>query len=473
MKRHEVITSLFIPIIEMSGVIGIFFVAYYLRQITDGIPFMQLPVPYISPDQFLPFILTGACLWWAIFAHAGLYRYDGERPLLDIIRRVIIHAGLWFLFYIAFVYLSIGFIFAREIPRLIIWYVWILATLLAICIRIALYTLMSILYRWHMISRTRILVIDSPENQYSLEKNISSEYMYIHSTAIDEIYTMIREKRVDIVLSLTQLSDTSVKEIVRLCSIYWVSYSYPRIPQYVYDISHQEGFIAGIPVVSSSALAMSAWDRITKRTLDILLSSLGLIILSPLFLIIMLAVKIEDSAWPALYRNRRIWIRGNEFSLYKFRYMYWKYCVKDAYGISKKSDTALEYEEELREKADTRTGPLYKIKDDPRKTYIGHIVEKLSLDELPQLWNVLRWDMSLVWPRPHQPREVALYDEHHHQVLTVKPGITGMAQVSGREQNSFDEEVAYDIYYIEHYSILLDILIIMKTIWVVFVRAFR
>lgn len=473
MKRHEVITSLFIPIIEMSGIIGIFFIAYYLRQITDGIPFIQLPIPYISPDQFLPFILSWACLWWVIFAHAGLYRYDWEQPLIDIIRRVIIHAGLWFLFYVAFVYLSIGFIFVREIPRLIIGYVWILSTLFAISIRIALYTLMSILYSKRILSQTRILVIDSSDHQYSLKKNISSEYTYINSTSIDEIYSLIREKKVDIVLSLTQIDELSLKEIIRLCSIYWVSYSYPRIPQYVYDISHQEGFIAGIPVVSSSALAMSAWDRITKRTLDIVLSSIGLIVLSPLFLIIMLAVKIEDSAWPAIYKNKRIWIRGKEFSLYKFRYMYWKYCVKDAYGVSKGSDTALEYEEKLREKADTRDGPLYKIQDDPRKTYIGYMIERLSLDELPQLWNVLRWDMSLVWPRPHQPREVALYREYHHQVLTVKPGITGMAQVSGREKNSFDEEVAYDIYYIEHYSILLDLLIIGKTIGVIIVRAFR
>jgi lipopolysaccharide/colanic/teichoic acid biosynthesis glycosyltransferase len=144
--------------------------------------------------------------------------------------------------------------------------------------------------------------------------------------------------------------------------------------------------------------------------------------------------------------------------------MYWKYCTKDA---------ALQYEEKLKKTEDIRNGPLYKIANDPRKTHVGTILEKLSLDELPQLWNVLMGDMSLVWPRPHQPREVALYDEDHHQLLTVKPGITGMAQVSGREKNSFEEEVAYDIYYIEHYSILLDLLIIAKTIGVVILRAFR
>jgi lipopolysaccharide/colanic/teichoic acid biosynthesis glycosyltransferase len=164
---------------------------------------------------------------------------------------------------------------------------------------------------------------------------------------------------------------------------------------------------------------------------------------------------------------------GKEFFLYKFRYMYWKYSIKDAYGVPGKYDSALELEEKLKKENDSRSWPLYKIAHDPRKTKVGRIIERLSLDEIPQLWNVLIGNMSLVWPRPHQPREVELYDEHHHQVLTVKPGITGMAQVFGREKNSFEDEVRYDVYYIEHYSILLDFLIIGKTFFVVIGRALK
>lgn len=104
---------------------------------------------------------------------------------------------------------------------------------------------------------------------------------------------------------------------------------------------------------------------------------------------------------------------------------------------------------------------------------VGKILEKFSLDELPQLINVLIGNMSLIGPRPHQPREVELYEEHHYQVLIIKPGITGMAQVYGREKNTFEEEVSLDTYYIEHYSILLDFLILMRTIGVVFLRAFH
>jgi lipopolysaccharide/colanic/teichoic acid biosynthesis glycosyltransferase len=105
--------------------------------------------------------------------------------------------------------------------------------------------------------------------------------------------------------------------------------------------------------------------------------------------------------------------------------------------------------------------------------WFGRIIERLSIDELPQLWNVLRGDMSLIGPRPHQPREIALYDEADKQVFTIRPGITGMAQVYGRDKNTFREEITLDTYYIEHYSISLDLAILLRTILVVIQRVWR
>jgi lipopolysaccharide/colanic/teichoic acid biosynthesis glycosyltransferase len=153
--------------------------------------------------------------------------------------------------------------------------------------------------------------------------------------------------------------------------------------------------------------------------------------------------------------------------------MYWKYSVKDAYGITAEKDEALAYEESLKKKNDRRDGPLYKIVNDPRKMKFGKFIEKTSLDELPQLFNVLIGDMSLIGPRPHQPREVELYDEEDRQVLTVKPGITGMAQVYGREKNSFKEEIARDRDYIENYSLSLDIAILFRTFFVIIERIWK
>lgn len=149
--------------------------------------------------------------------------------------------------------------------------------------------------------------------------------------------------------------------------------------------------------------------------------------------------------------------------------MYWKYCIKEEYGIE---DEAISYEEKLKQEKNTREWPLYKIENDPRKMPWGRYLERLSIDELPQLYNVLKWDMSIIWPRPHQPREINLYDESDKQVLTVKPGITGMAQVYGRDKNTFKNEIMLDTYYIEHYSTTLDLSILLRTFFVVFVRFF-
>ena len=131
---------------------------------------------------------------------------------------------------------------------------------------------------------------------------------------------------------------------------------------------------------------------------------------------------------------------------------------------------AIKYEKELIKKHSLRHGPLYKIKDDPRKTRVGAFIEKYSIDELPQFFNVLRGDMSLVGPRPHQQREVDKYNEYHRRLLTIKPGVTGMAQVSGRSDLEFEDEYKLDVYYIENWSLWQDIQICLKTVLVLFKR---
>ena len=160
MKRHEIITSLLLPILEMGGIVGIFFIAYHLRQITDGIPMVQLRIPYISPDQFTPFIISGTLLWGSIFGIYHLYRYEPTTPLWETVRRVIVRSSMWFIFYVAFVYLTTGFIFVREIPRLIIGYVYVFSTLYAILLRYIVYTTMGILYSYGYISKNQVLVIE-------------------------------------------------------------------------------------------------------------------------------------------------------------------------------------------------------------------------------------------------------------------------------------------------------------------------
>mgnify|MGYP001436628938 CR=1 FL=1 len=187
---------------------------------------------------------------------------------------------------------------------------------------------------------------------------------------------------------------------------------------------------------------------IAKRIMDICGALVGLICLSWLFLIVALLIKLEDPKAPVFFKQVRVGKDGKEFYMYKFRSM-----VTNA-------EELLESLLHLNEVS----GAMFKMKDDPRVTKIGKFIRKTSIDELPQLWNVLKGDMSLVGPRPPLPREVAQYTEYDKQRLLVKPGCTGLWQVSGRNDLGFDEMVELDLKYIRERSLLYDIKIIFKTI---------
>jgi len=182
-----------------------------------------------------------------------------------------------------------------------------------------------------------------------------------------------------------------------------------------------------------------------------------IILFSPIMLLAAIIIK-ADSPGPVIYKNKRV-AKNGAFKLFKFRSMINQYCVGDDYG----SAAALELEKKLIQEKNTKTGPVYKISGDPRLTGVGKFIRRWSIDELPQFFNVLYGNLSLVGPRPHQPREVAKYERHHKKVLTVKPGLTGLAQISGRSDLSFEDEVKLDSYYIENWSLKLDLSILLRT----------
>ena len=184
-----------------------------------------------------------------------------------------------------------------------------------------------------------------------------------------------------------------------------------------------------------------------KRTMDIALSTIGLILCIPLFIAVAIAIK-RDSPGPVIFKQQRVGKDGKTFTMYKFRTM-----VVNAEEIL----------DELLSKNEA-DGPVFKIKEDPRVTKLGKWLRKTSIDELPQLWNVLKGNMSLVGPRPPLEREVVQYDNYQRQRLSVKPGITCYWQVSGRSNITFDEWVELDIKYIQEQSLWTDIKLLFKTI---------
>ena len=185
-----------------------------------------------------------------------------------------------------------------------------------------------------------------------------------------------------------------------------------------------------------------------KRLIDIMGSMIGLLLASPIMLVIAILVKLEDPKGPILFSQIRNGEYPKTFKMYKFRSMY------------------VDAEERLKDlmHLNEQSGPAFKIKDDPRITKVGKFIRKTSLDELPQLFNVLKGDMSLVGPRPALPREVEQYTDYQKQRLLVKPGLTCIWQVSGRNNIGFEEWVELDIKYIKTRNLWLDIKLILLTI---------
>ena len=199
-----------------------------------------------------------------------------------------------------------------------------------------------------------------------------------------------------------------------------------------------------------SKLRQNYWFFAVKRIGDIICSSIGLIILSPLFLMIAILMKFEEPKGPIFFSQTRIGLNEKPFKMYKIRSMV---------------TNAEELLENLLDENEVE-GAMFKMKEDPRVTRIGKTIRKFSIDELPQLWNVIKGDMSLIGPRPPLEREVAEYTPYDKQRLLIKPGCTGLWQVSGRNDLDFDEMVELDMKYIQNLSLRTDLWILFKTVWV-------
>jgi exopolysaccharide biosynthesis polyprenyl glycosylphosphotransferase len=280
----------------------------------------------------------------------------------------------------------------------------------------------------------------------SEEFDLPSRWPYLGT--LDQLETVLHERIVDEVAICLPFSQWSlIDAIAHLCE---EEGKIVRIPMDVLDRALSAGRVEeldGTPVFSlvsgpDRALALAA-----KRLLDIAAAGLGLVILSPVLAVIGLAIRLGDGG-PVLFRQRRIGLHGRPFGVVKFRTM------------------AVDAEERLAElkAANEIAGHAFKLSNDPRVTPVGRFLRRTSLDELPQLWNVLRGEMSLVGPRPPLPTEVAGYDLWHRRRLSMKPGITGLWQVRGRRDPEFDRWVESDLEYIDRWSLWLDIKILFRTI---------
>ncbi|MDP2630535.1 MAG: sugar transferase [Candidatus Uhrbacteria bacterium] len=466
MKRSDLtFAALLIPLdFVMLMCAGIF--AYFLRfTALASIRPVILEIPF---TEYIVWSALVALFFIFILALSGLYSI-GFRRIQNEVQRIFTACSTAIMLVVVFIF------FQQELftSRFIIIAIWLLSIGALILGRSLLRALRVVLFLHgvgvHPIAligpaeRTRIVVRDfslHPSHGY----RVAALFDEFSDTTKQELTTQIANKHIDeIIVVDPSLSRSVLQEIAQFAT-------YQHVPlRYAADIVAAKRLamtmLAGIPLIEIKRTKLEGWGRILKRFCDIIISFIAIIILAPVFVVIAILIKL-DSPGPVIYKNIRVGQRGL-FPTYKFRSMYIDVCTGPSYDASGKAE---QLQDELVQSGSQRKGPVFKVLKDPRRTRVGRILERTSLDELPQLFNVFFGNMSLVGPRPHMPREVAGYDIKHHQLFSVKPGVTGLAQISGRSDLDFDDEVRLDLLYVENWSPFFDFVILCKTPFAVLAR---
>jgi exopolysaccharide biosynthesis polyprenyl glycosylphosphotransferase len=265
---------------------------------------------------------------------------------------------------------------------------------------------------------------------------------------LEYLFTESRAQRV--VLAVPELDEATLARVVSVCRVTGVKLSVMPPMRAMLGTAVRLSHIAEMPVIEYGTWGTSWSTMAMKRVLDVGLSAVGLVVLSPLLLVIALAVRV-DSRGPSLFSQKRAGRRGRPFRILKFRTM----CEDAEQRISEVISV------------DELTEPMYKLRDDPRVTRVGRFLRRTSLDELPQLFNVLKGDMSLVGPRPEEVWLVERYGETERFRLDMRPGITGPMQVHGRGELNFQERLAVEREYVENYSLRKDVKILVRTFFII------
>jgi len=468
MKRSELFFSFIQVPVDFAMIALAAISAFSIRNIPQILA--QLPKLYKIPfESYLKMVLIVVPFFIAIYALEGLYDIRATRKSSQEMRKIFTATSIGLVVIIVAIFLK------REwfSSRFIILSAWVMTVFY---VSIARYLMRSI-QKWLLVHKGigvhRVLLIGGNSKLYEIREILKNKpelgYRVVDQISdinIREIKEIKKQKGIDeIILCDPSVTDDLQEKIIDYCVINNVTYRYA--PTTLQTAKFEVRMLESEPLLEVQNTPLEGWGRILKRIFDIF-GSVFLIILSfPIMLLTALLIKLEDPRRPVIYKNERIGNDGKKFYVYKFRYMKWEYCVSSDNPEIKK---ALEYEKNLIQEKNIRNGPIYKIKDDPRKTKIGTFIEKYSVDEIPQFFNVLKGEMSLVGPRPHQQREVEKYYEYHRRLLTIKPGITGMAQISGRSDLDFEDEYRMDVFYIENWSLRMDVQICLNTLGVLFQR---
>lgn len=464
MKKSKIIFGILRLPVDFIAIMSAFLLAYYIRPFTDLIPGVQFVyAPELLPlfNEYLRFSVYTSIFLIFLFGLGKFYSLKKTERFGKVFLKTVFWVSAWLMFIIAYYFLVVHQLF---FSRIALAHIWLFTITFVTFGKWMILSIQKILYRFN-IGRIKVLFIGVNNMADECYRNLKKDKRYNVIGALsdklesrklgtlkiigtlDQMEQIVKKYGVE---EIIQADESRASDLLGFCRSNQITYYFIPDLLRIQRTNVEMEMIEDIPLISLKQTPLEGWGAVLKRFFDIIFSFIFIIFLIPVWIAIGIIIKI-DSKGPILYKGERKY-KDRIFNMYKFRTM-----VSDADRIKK----------QLLDKNE-RSGPLFKITNDPRVTKFGRFLRKTSLDELPQIFNVFIGSMSMVGPRPHLPEEVDKYEKHHYQVFALKPGMTGLAQISGRSRLDFEEEVKLDVYYIENWSLWLDIKIILKTIGVVF-----
>lgn len=449
---------------DVIALIIAFSLAYILRVSLDPRP-VHTPVPAFT---YISLIATLLPLWLGVFSLLGLYakRVYERRPKEAI--RLFIGAVAGILLFVTFDFFSPDTIFpAKLIPV----YAALISFFVLWAIRTLLRWLRLFLYR-HDYGVMRVVIVGNSDTTLYLGKylhgNVYSGLKVVSVVAnkqyVFEAQQAVQHKSLASAIintnphAIIQTDSDNVAKVYDQAIKHHLDYQFIPSHSALFTSKHSVELLGGFPTINVHTTPLVGYGRAVKRVMDICGSLVGLLLFSPLLLFLTIAIKIDDPKGKVFFKQKRLSRFNKAIYIYKLRThdrAYSGLLPEEAFEKMGRPDLLKQY----RENGD-------QLEDDPRETAIGRFMRRLSLDEIPQLINVLKGEISLVGPRSLVPRELEGY-EFKSLILSVKSGLTGLAQISGRKDISFEERRKLDMYYVQNWSIWLDIRIIVQTIFTV------
>ena len=446
---------------DSVAIAAAFYLSWYLRYVRELGPEIE-EVNFVPFSTFFPLILWLIPILVFTYKLSGIYRTRRGIEWFDDIPAILRGTALG----VMILFAGVALLRYPATSRLTFILVWVLTSVAVVVGRALVQVVLETLHK-RGVAVERVLVVGGNTLGRMIMQSLQARghlgYQVVgfvddnragdfgrfrYLGGLDDVERLASDESIDqIIVALPSASHAVIMRIVDHCRRGSVAF---KIVPDLYEMSLSGvdvDTVSGIPLIGLKSVSIQGWNAFTKRAIDVVISGAALLVLSPLLALAALLIRLE-SPGPILYRHTRIGKNGQPFTMMKFRSM-----RQDA--------------ETLRASLVQTTdgdGRLFKDRADPRRTRIGAVIRRWSIDELPQFANVFLGDMSIVGPRPQIPQEVATYEDWHFKRLAISPGLTGLWQVSGRSELSFDEMVIYDIYYTENWTLGLDFRIFLRTI---------